>query len=513
MAVRRLRTHLVLIGLALLAVALPYTKVSGAWFCGYDDFNEAHRAAFADSNDPKRIFTTTHDVGYMYRPVTSGLQYLTWTASQHRALAFRLRNLLMHLVSVAMLYGIVFLVTESIAIAAGAALLFGLNPIVNENVVVAIWTNSTAYAIAFSSLFLFLYSLRSLRTGGNWRIPLTGSLSCAFIAFFTYEPTIAIFGLIAGYLAVWRIRGYPLTRSYILFLGTGIALELLFFFTLRHLIITHGAPLNSLAIILRNTGMYALALVLPVDVVLAHALFGTPLPSEIRFSRKLLILPVLVSVSLLVLAVILARNPRTRARVRTLDLPLIAFLAAGIPLGVLPLLLFREHPSEHDLYLSAALYAALISTLAWQITRSRAIYAAILLVLVTSFAAGTWVRNERVEQCALIAHRIVTQLPIGRWRNGEWNIRLGMSPAQRLGSPYGIYNDYGLHALETESGSTPGAQEAIQIAANSERVKVRVVWLATTMEHCATPQTCFWVSPSGTVTDAALARSGPVSKR
>ncbi|MGZ3543114.1 MAG: hypothetical protein ACXVAF_18335, partial [Vulcanimicrobiaceae bacterium] len=44
-----LRKHLVLIGIVTLLVALVYARVSGAWFCGYDDFNESYRAAFQDS--------------------------------------------------------------------------------------------------------------------------------------------------------------------------------------------------------------------------------------------------------------------------------------------------------------------------------------------------------------------------------------------------------------------------------------------------------------------------------
>ncbi|MGZ3529761.1 MAG: hypothetical protein ACXVAO_19055, partial [Vulcanimicrobiaceae bacterium] len=82
----------------------------------------------------------------------------------------------MHLLCVVMFYGIVWLISGSRPLAAGAALLFGLHPIANETVVVAIWTNATAYALLFSSFFLFLCSLRSQSAGGNWRIRLLASL-------------------------------------------------------------------------------------------------------------------------------------------------------------------------------------------------------------------------------------------------------------------------------------------------------------------------------------------------
>lgn len=497
-----MRTHLILIGLVTLVVALFYARLSGAWFCGYDDFNEAHRAAFSNSQDPKRLFTTTHDLGYMYRPLTSALQYLTWNAFEHNPLAFRLRNLAMHLVALGTLYGIVLLLTDSTAIAIGASLLFGLSPMVNETVVVGIWTNSTAYAIAFTAFFLFLYSLRLLQAGRGWRIPLTAALLCAFVALFTYEPTISIFFLIIAYLAVWRSRGFLLPSAYVTFLLTGIAVEMLLFFGIRHLVITSSAPVNSLDVIIRNAAMYFAALVLPIDVVLANAVFGTPLPSDMHFGLKLLALPLIGGVSLLVLMFVLARSPRTNARLSTLDWPLMAFLGAGILLGVLPLLLFREHPSEHDLYLSAGLYAAALGILARRLTRSKAAFAVVVLALAASYAAGISIRNQRVEQCAAIAHRILSQLPTERWRKGEWHIRLATTPLERLGKPYAIYNDFGLHALETENGSTPGAQYAIQIAASNERIKVNVEWQSAQMTHCTQTDTCFWVSPAGSVRSA-----------
>jgi hypothetical protein len=497
-----LRKHPVLVGLVTLVVVLLYARVSGAWFCGYDDFSEAHRAAFQDSVDPMRILTTTHDVGYMYRPVTSALQYLTWNLFHHSPLAFRLRNLGMHLVSVAMLYGIVWLIAESRVVAVGAALLFGLNPMVNETIVVAIWTNATAYALLFASLFLFLYSLRSLKRNGNWSIPLLVSLVCALVALFTYEPTIAIFGLMFCYLGVWKARGLRLTRPYLSVLFFGSALELVAFFVIRHVFITSAAPLNPPSIVLRNAMMYCVALMTPVDFVLANALFGIPLPSELRIGAKLLILPAVIGIALLVIAILLVRHRRFKAAIARIDRPVLLFLVVGIPIGVLPTLLFREHPSEHDLYLSAAFYATLISLVIWQMTRSRLIYGLIILSLAISFSAATWVRNERVQECAVVAERILTQLPVARWRDGSWHIFLATTPGERLSQPYGAYNDYGLHSLQTETGSTPGAQDAVQIAANNERIRVSVVKRETIARSCIEPSTCFWVSTSGEVTGA-----------
>jgi hypothetical protein len=498
------RNHAFLIGLVVVVVALCFARVSGAWFCGYDDFNEAHRAAFAD---PKYVLTSTHDLPYMYRPVTSGLQYLTWTAFHHSPLAFRLRNLLAHLVSVAMLYGIVWLIAQSRLIAGGSALLFGLHPMANETVVVAIWTNATAYALFFTSFFLFLYSQRLMRASRRWGLPLAGSMLCALVAIFTYEPTVAIFALMAGYL--W-MRKNTLSRSYVTAVTACAVLILLVFFGVRHLIIPHGAPLNTVMTILRNITMYGVALILPIDFVFANAVLGTPLPSELHIGGAALLAIVAVLGAATVLVAVRGRGVRRWIANNDWSVPL--YLAATIPITAVPLLLFREHPSEHDLYPAAALYAALLSIVLWKVTRSQSVYGAFVACLAVSFIAAAWVRNERVVQCAQIAQRIMTQLPVARWHDGTWHILLATPLQNRLSEPYGIYNDFGLHALETENGVTPGAQEAVQIAANNPRITVRVVDAETLRKNCIGEYRCFWVSEWGSVQEAMPAVSDRASR-
>jgi hypothetical protein len=503
--VERLQKHLIPIGLIAIVVALLYATLSGAWFCGYDDFSEAHRAAFDDSANPVRIVTTTHNMKFMYRPITSGLQYLTWNLFNHSPLAFRLRNLGMHLISVAMLYGIVWLIAGSRSIAAGAALLFGVHPLANETVAIAIWTNATAYAFLLASFFLFLLSLRWMDAGRNWRPLLASSLVCAFVAIFTYEPTIVVFALIAGFLFVRKARDLTVPRPYFVFLAAGTVLELSIFFFARHLVITQAAPFNPLSIVVRNAVTYCAALVLPIDFVFAHVVFGTPFPSQATLGPWTVASVAFAVAVLLVALVFMLRRPLIQRRLAQVDKPLALFLLSVVPLGVLPLLLFREHPSEHDLYLSIAFYAAFLCLVARRVTRSLLQYWIIVLLLAIPATAATSVRNERVEDCARIAHRIIGQLPVDNWHKGKWHILLATTPGQHLGEPYGAYNDYGLHALETEKGLTPGAQDALQLAAHNEGVTARVVNDRGITLDCVGYDLCFFVSRLGDVASAVTA--------
>ena len=69
--------------IALLAVLtvpsiLLYARVTGAFFCSYDDFYEVHRAAFEDARDPARIFTTAHFGSQRYRPLNRASNDLTY---------------------------------------------------------------------------------------------------------------------------------------------------------------------------------------------------------------------------------------------------------------------------------------------------------------------------------------------------------------------------------------------------------------------------------------------------
>ena len=272
--------------LVLAVVAAFYAQVSTAFFCGYDDFTETNRAAFEDAANPSRIFTQTHFGTPKYRPGQRGLTYLSWHWGQHDPKAFRFRNLAFHLLSVALVYGITFLLSRSRRAAAGAALLFGLHPLANQVIVASVFGNTEAYAMLLAAFFLFLYSLEK---DVSWGWPLAGCFLAIWLALFTYESTIVVFGFIWVYFALARIRGLRTPPGYVTALTSGSGLVLVgsswsggcLSPRLPH---WFRCPSSS-----ETRSSISGSLLLPLDSVFANRFLGTPLPSELAFSSSMLL--------------------------------------------------------------------------------------------------------------------------------------------------------------------------------------------------------------------------------
>jgi hypothetical protein len=491
--------HAVLLVPILVIVGLAYLNVTGAGYCGYDDFNEGYRAAFFDGPVPSRIVTAMHFDNYMYRPVTSALQVVTWQLFDHNALGFRLRNLTMHLIAVCLVYGIAFLLGRSRVAAAAAAALFGLDPFANEAVVVAIWTNTTAYALMLGALFLFLLSLRRLDTKRSWIPSLVASLVLVPIALFTYEPSIVVFAVMAAYLAIcrWPAPGVP--RPFLVALGAGTAIDLVLFFAVRHVMHVASTGPLPLSVVLKDTVEYFVALLLPVDPVLAHAVFGAPLPfTGAPLGLALLAAPALYGV-LLLAALAFALGRPLRTRIASTDWRTLVFLLVSIPLSLAPTVLFRAHVSEYNLYVPAAFYTIAVALALAHFCRNRSAFIAVVCLFLLSFGAGTWARNERVVACAQVVNRIVTSLPIDAWHTGKWHVQLATAPGEQLTRRYGIYNYSGIETLEVTVTTIKGAQEALRIASRNPAVDVDVVPAQALQSDCRNPKTCFYVFPDGSV--------------
>ncbi len=493
-----MRRDALALGLILGVIALLYAHVSGAAFCGYDDFNESYRAAFFDGKVTSRIVTATHYAGFMYRPVTSALQLATWQFFDHSPLAFRLRNLVMHLIAIAFVYGITMLLGGSRLPAAGAALLFGFSPFANEAVVVAIWTNTTAYALLFGSFFAFLLALRRFDAGDGWIAFLVTSLLLALVALFTYEPTIVVFGLIGLYLLFCRRKRVP-GRAFLQALALGGALDLVIFFIVRHLVHAGSATLLPFGQIVHNTALYLGGLLVPVDPVLSNTLFGTPLPASGEPVRPAALLPALVAAVVLLCAFAAGIARPVGERLRDAPWATLGFLVVSIPMTLVPIVLYRAHVSEFNLYVPSALYAIALALALEYFCRNRVAFEAVVGLLLLSYLAGTVARNERVVACAHVASKIVASLPTAAWEQGPWYVRIATAPNETLTTRFGIYNYSGIETIEVPETTIKGTQEALRLVTGNELVSADVVPATALGRDCSSARPCFYVYPNGDV--------------
>jgi hypothetical protein len=100
----QLLKHLVIIGITTLVITAIYSKVTGAYFCSYDEFIEIHRAAFEDTHEPLRVFATPHFSSYKYRPLNRSVNLLTYWVGDGNPIYFRIRNLISHIINVSLIY-------------------------------------------------------------------------------------------------------------------------------------------------------------------------------------------------------------------------------------------------------------------------------------------------------------------------------------------------------------------------------------------------------------------------
>jgi len=481
--------------LIVLVGAAIFAPVSTAYFCGYDDFGETHRAIFTDAQHPSVIFTTTHFGTTKYRPLNRLSTYFCWMLGRGSALPFRLRNLSFHLICALTVYALALLLTRERVVALISGLFFCLEPVANQTVVAAIFTNTTAYACLLVGLLAFLLWRQSRRNA--W---LALSLALVLVGMFFYEPVIVVFAMMAGYLLLELWRGNSPSRKEALTWLAGSAGAVFVFGVVRHLVVRGENPPVPLGTILHNAVLYAGGLLSPVDVVTANQLFGFPLPPALHLGRKaFLILLGAVGAGAAGLFAY-CRTAAVRASLQRLDKGLILFLLMLIPVVLSPFLLFTPHASETYLYLPAALYAIFLSYLLWGLLPSKPLYWSVVALFLVSFTVGTWIRNQRVVACGQIADTILTSLPTAEWRTGDWSIHLFSAPSETPPARYGIYNYRGLSTIDPGDADTGnGAQNALQLITGNPNLKAGLVDPGKTNPSCITPDKCFEVFLNGSV--------------
>jgi hypothetical protein len=501
--------HLVLLTAISLGIVAVYGRVTGAYFCSYDDFIEVHRAAFEDTQEPSRVFTTTHFNSYKYRPLNRAVTLVTYWGGDGDPMVFRIRNLGFHLVNVGLVYVLGLLLFGSMWVAGVGAALFGLHPLANQTIVGAVWPSTIAHAEFLLAIVMFVISTRR-EPRLLW---LMGGLLSGWLSVLSYDTAITVFGLMCAYLvALWSARrGELVDRPFVVVFLAGSGLFVAIYIMLRNLFAPRGfgqvvgnAP--SPDVVAKNLLMYLTALLSPVDPVFANEVLHAPLPSEIALNRFIvLILGLVIALVALGVAVVLWR---IKPNWRNVDRPAVVLLLSGIFLPLLPVLAFSGHPSETYLYLPLAFFGLLVSyglgsllAQPWS-PRTYAIGVSAVLLLIMFFSAATWVRNDRVVECARTARRILYGLP-DNLRAGAWTVVLASVPGEPATRRYGFYGFRGVDTIGHRGAANRALTSALQAVYRNGSVKGLVVEAGELGSMCRSKalsrNLCLWVHWDGRV--------------
>ncbi len=502
----RFAKRVLVLSVVLLIVSLPYIQLTNAYFLGYDDFHVVHRAAFEDTQQPSRMFTTRHYDSAKYRPMDRVISIITYRLGQGSPFAFRLRNLLFHLLNCALLFILALLLFESSFIAAVATVLFGLNPLAHQAVAGAGWTIVVAGSLLLIAVVMGLWSYQTRKHPYIW---LLLAIITAWIGMFTYEPDVAALGIIFLYFALdsLRSRGIRVRKLWVglLLLLSVAAVASMVVVRAR---IMPGAHLGiaPVALIVRNAGMYLVALLLPVDQLLTNKWFGTPLVSDLpldHIGHQVIGILAICAVCLFALILFLLRSMIRRNASSAAFVNCVFLLIAGC-IYILPLLLFNDHPSETYVYVPAAFAMLVLARILFALRPNHpVIFWAALGLLLASYGCATWERSQRVIFSANIAKRILSELPTAQWRQGEWQIRLANAPGNQLPHRYGLYTYRGLDTIATGDG-IESMQKALQIQTGNELgLRADVLTADQLVQACSSDKSdhrpCYWVYPDGHV--------------
>jgi hypothetical protein len=508
--------HLIIVITIVMGISIVYSKVSGAYYCAYDDFNERHRAAFEDTREPQRVFTTSHFDSSSYRPLNRGMTLLTYRIGHDDPAVFRVRNLGFHLLNIVLIYRLGWSLFRSIRVSGLGACLFGLHPLVNQSVNGAVWTNTMAHTGFLLALVMFIASVRTKRLQELW---LAGGLMSGWLALLAYDSEIVVFGLMLAYIALpFLIHRERLVRRRFLIVFITLCGALLgAYFLLRALFVSQGwgqaaTETPSPGIVVKNLGMYTFVLLLPIDSVLANEWLHTPLPSEIEINISTVIA---VGVVVLVVLVSLALVIRLWTKSNSIVIPkkdwtAIAFLLCGIGSPLLPALLFRSHSSETYLYLPVAFFALLLSygldrLFPGSLTpKGHAFYATITLAFLLFFCAATWVRNQRVVQCGETAQRVLSSLPDASLMDEVQTVYFANVPGEPATRRYGLYGFRGVDTIGHGYWADYTIKSALQLVYQNESLTGEIVEPEELIAKCQSTTSlshhlCLWVHWDGRV--------------
>jgi hypothetical protein len=335
-----------------------------------------------------------------------------------------------------------------------------------------------------------------------------------WISLLTYDPEVAVFLIMAGGIAVFffTARGKNISIGYLSTFCAGTGILMAAYFVLRTLFVPRGwsqaaAVIPPATTVAKNLGMYAAALLTPIDPVLANTWFGTPLPSEIAAHHRFaIVLAGAALVSLFAVGAALVylfrRYPALRG---SFDWPAVAFLIGAIAAPWLPLLVFQPHPSETYLYVSVGFYALLLAYALERLSqvlapgRSTVVYGAAVCALALTFSGATWTRNQRVISCANTAQRIFASLPSELASGGTWTVFFAAAPGEGESRPYGFYAYRGIYTIGDDDEAIT---KALQLRYRNTAITGRLLQPSESASGCPlarTRQLCLRVHADGRV--------------
>ncbi len=511
-----------LLAAIMVCAVFAYGTTLGAYFCSDDDFLERHRTAFEDARSPERMFTTAHFDSFKYRPLNRVLNLLTYKLDDGAGTAFRIRNLLFHLLNIALLYALLLRLGKPLAAAAAAALLFAVHPLAHQNVIGAVNTNTAGFMLALLSLLVFAAGVHRPRGSGR---AVVISVLIASGAVLFYETNIVVFGILCAWIIYVRIIApkEPVRRALVrLAVPSLICLGL--YFGARAAAVPAGygkaaARVPAVAAVAANVAIYGGAILSPVDPVLANEWFGTPLPSDPAFragwfGRAVAASALVSALFLAALVVWLLRRGRAKHRWAS-D----GFLAVCALLPLAPVLVFTDHPSETYVYPTVAFACGLSASLLFDWCsgtfkrRAGIVFAAVISVMAIACLPATIARSRRVAACGQTAQKVLSSIPFNRFAAGG-NLMFADAPGGPPFRRYGFYNYTGLYTVTNfDNERSRGMNKAVQVASGNERLSARVVdgaAMRAFARGCAAPdKAAFWVDSAGDVTEQAAAKCEP----
>ena len=235
--------------------------------------------------------------------------------------------------------------------------------------------------------------------------------------------------------------------------------------------------------------MYLVALLSPVDAVLANEWLHTPLPSQMVISQPIVM--VLVASALGVASTLLVSLWRAKHNSQEIDWVAVIFLASGICLPLLPVLAFQSRPSETYLYLPVAFYGLLMSYILVEVLLSSFgqngvnIFFSLLLVVLSAFAAATWIRNNRVYRCGETARQVLFGLPVLTLREGSWKLFFANIAGEEATRRYGFYGYRGVDVISGGGSNEEAITRALQLVHKNESLGGEVVQPGELVEKCS----------------------------